>query len=218
VLDTILASPLRAALLTQFLTHPGEHYHIRGLARTLRVAKNARSVQRELERLEAAGVLLSERVANLRYFTVNTSSPVYPELQAIVWKTTALGDVLRTALADLDQVEWAFIYGSCATAQADANSDVDLMIIGQVDVERLASVVAACERRLSRPIHFVVFPREELLERLARAEPFVNNVMAGAKIVLLGDADDLQRIGAAAAHTALSSHAPGDTEPPALSR
>lgn len=44
------------------------------------------SAQRELKRLENAGLIVSQRLGNMRRFQVNRDSPVYPELHRMMQK------------------------------------------------------------------------------------------------------------------------------------
>src|SRR5437867_10399713 len=57
------------------------------------------AVQRELARLEASGLVTVTRVGKQKHYQANAGSPVFEELRALVLKTFALTDVLRTALA-----------------------------------------------------------------------------------------------------------------------
>lgn len=45
------------------------------------------SAQRELKRLENAGLIVSQRLGNMRRFQANRDSLVYPELHRIIQKT-----------------------------------------------------------------------------------------------------------------------------------
>jgi predicted transcriptional regulator len=73
------------------------------------------AVQRELARLEAAGLVTAARVGKQKHYQANQASPVFQELRALVLKTSGLADVLREALAPAsDRIRAAFVYGSIA--------------------------------------------------------------------------------------------------------
>ncbi len=59
------------------------------------------SVQRELQRLNEAGLISSQRVGNLRRFQANHDHPVYAELHGLIQKSFGLLGVLQTAIAPL---------------------------------------------------------------------------------------------------------------------
>lgn len=89
-------------------------------------------------------------------------------------------------------MEWAFIFGSVAAGDEDLFSDVDLMVVGTVDLMALAEVIANLEEELGREINYLVMTRTELAQRLAEEEPFIGNVLAGPKVMLIGDEDALR--------------------------
>lgn len=89
------------------------------------------SLQRELNRLAAAGLVHAERVANLRRFQANPLNPVYDELVNLTRKTQGAEPLLREALQTLaPALEAAWIYGSVAKRTDTAQSDIDLMLVG----------------------------------------------------------------------------------------
>jgi predicted nucleotidyltransferase len=197
MLQNLFSSSVRVALLTHLFTHPDEQFYARELARALDMHYNA--VWRELNNLEATGLLASEENATVKYYSLNRQFPIYDELKRIVLKTTGLGQVLREALDDLGAVEVAFVYGSVAAGDEDFRSDVDLMLIGTVDLPAVSAVIAGLEEQLGRAINYVVLSRQELADRVVRDDPFVENVLAGAKIMLIGDEDALRETATARA-------------------
>ena len=62
--------------------------HIRGIAATFDV--HPRSVQLQLEKLEADGILVNRMVGNTKMFKINPRLPIKTELTALVEKILAL--------------------------------------------------------------------------------------------------------------------------------
>lgn len=192
MLQALFSSKARVKLLTHFFSHPEEQFYARHLARQMEAHYNA--VWQELDNLERIGLLLSERDANVKYYRLNPDFPIYDELKRIIMKTSGLGQSLREALDDLGMVEWAFIYGSVAAGEEDALSDVDLMLVGEVELLALSAVISRLEDQLGREINYVALTRAELVQRLADRDPFINNVLAGSKMMLIGDEDALRQV------------------------
>lgn len=197
MLRNLFSSNVRVALLTHFFTHPDGRFYARELARQLDEHYNA--VWRELNNLEAIGLLASEESGNLKHYRLNPAFPIYDELKRIVLKTTGLGQVLRQELGRLGTIERAFIYGSVAAGDEDSLSDVDLMLIGEVDLMALSEVVARLEDQMARAINYLVLSTAELAKRLSEDDPFMTNVMSGPKIMLIGEEDGLREATAAEA-------------------
>ncbi len=59
-------------------------------------------------------------------------------------------------------IEIAFIFGSIATSQEGARSDVDLMVIGQVNLRSLSSWLNNPTEKIGRDINPHVLKRDEL--------------------------------------------------------
>ncbi len=55
---------------------------------------------------------------------------------------------------------------------------------------KLAPAVARVERSLKRQINYTLYTRDEVEERLGKPGDFINEVLAGPKIVLIGNVDD----------------------------
>lgn len=152
-------------------------------------------MQRELERLAAAGLLTVSDVGNQKHYQANRASPIFNELRGIVLKTFGIADVLREALAEFgSQVSVAFIYGSVARGLDTAKSDIDVMILGDRfaygDALRVLSTSAA---RIGRKVNPTLYGLDEWRRKLRDGNSFVRRVMEQPKIFLVGSADDLPK-------------------------
>ena len=197
MLQALFSSRVRIRLLTHFFSHPEERFYARALSRQIEEHYNA--VWQELSNLEQIGLLRSEQDANVKYYRLNPDFPIYEELKRIILKTSGLGQTLREALDHLGAVEWAFIYGSVAAGEEDFLSDVDLMLVGEVELLALSEVVAHLEEQLGREINYLVLTRTELAQRLADGDPFIMNVLTSPKVMLIGEEDVLRQVAGTAA-------------------
>lgn len=193
VLEELLGSRARARLLALFLTHPSEEYYVRQVAAQAGLSPG--HVHRELTRLARLGLVLSRRAGKEKLYRANTQHPLYPELQRIVYKTAALGDLLRRALGELPGIQAAFIYGSVARGTEGPSSDIDLFILGCPEPAQLDEALGEAEELLGREIDAVTMPVEEWLERLEAREGFVEDVLRSPKIFLVGDAGSVPGVG-----------------------
>jgi predicted nucleotidyltransferase len=191
VLSTLITSKSRIEVLTWFVTHPGERFHYLQLDRLL--ASSRASLQRELKRLEDGGVLRSTKEANIRFYSIDQDYPLYPELKSIIFKTVGLADFLRDSLHEIGVIEVALIFGSVAKNAEDMASDVDLLVIGDIDMDALHEALDAAEQRTGREVNPTVYSREEWSGRVKTGWAFVTDVLEGKKIFLMGDEDELRR-------------------------
>jgi predicted nucleotidyltransferase len=102
---------------------------------------------------------------------------------------------LRLALKPLaKKIQAAFVYGSLAASSAKAQSDVDLMVIGSCDFGEVVDAVGKAQEQIGREVHPSVYPADEFRKKLKSGHLFLKTVMAGEKIFLIGDADELARL------------------------
>lgn len=188
MLESIITSKTKRKLLTLFFTNPKSSFYIREICRKTNEQTN--SVSAELRKMEKAGILKSERRANNLFYRVNMFCPIYAELKGIIIKTEGIGNELRNAIANL-KVKFAFIYGSYAKGEEREGSDIDLMIIGTIKPEQVASVLRDLERQIGREINYSIYPEKEFLK--SREKGFIADLLKGKKIMLIGGEDELER-------------------------
>lgn len=148
------------------------------------------TVQRELERLLASGLVTVRPLGNQKHYQANAASPVFHELRSLVLKTTGLADPIRTALRPLHKkIDLAVIYGSVARGEETAGSDVDLLVVSDhLLLEDLLTTLDKAERNVGRTIHPTLYTRTEFTNR-RRNSAFVRKILAGRVIPLIGSVD-----------------------------
>ncbi len=177
-------SRIRQQILAILIDSPRERYHLREIAR--RAHTSAGTAARELERLSDASLVVSEREGRQRYFRVDTTSPLYEPVRDLVRRTIGAPAVLRRHLADVAGVERAVIFGSYGQGQLKADSDIDVLIVGKPDRDRLTEALEAAAGELGREVNEVVMAQDELEGRRARGDGFVRSIDAGRVIPVIG--------------------------------
>ena len=183
-----LRSELRRKLLTYFYTNRSARVYVRQLANALDV--DSTNLSRELARLEREGLLRSEIEGRQRYYSIN---PQYPYLKAVLSLLQGIVGIVPTFRAALDHVRGvgsAWLFGSFAKNEADATSDIDLLIVGDPDSGNLATEIRKLEKTLNREVSYTVLKPQELKRRLAAHDPFLTDVWQGKRIELIGNEQD----------------------------
>ena len=196
-LADVLFGKARGAILALLYGHPDESFYYRQITRQLN-GVSVGTVQRELDTLSQLGLIDRSTVGNQVFYQANRKHPVFPELRALVAKTVGAFQVLRSALAPMaKRISLAFVYGSLARQQEKAESDVDLLIVGAVTLEAVLAKVADVEPSLGRAVNPTVYSVSEFRSKLASGNHFVNSVARGKKVFLIGDEDELRKVGGA---------------------
>ena len=174
---------------------PERTYHFSELLRL--TGLGSASLQRELRRLAEAGLVRSERVGNLRCYVANAQSPVFDELVALTRKALGTVPLLRAALAPLQpRLQAAWVYGSVARQADKADSDVDIMLVGNdLLLSEVLDVLVPLEPQLGRKINPTCYTPPEFAQRRAEPDSFVNRVLLQPTLALIGDADGVEPAG-----------------------
>lgn len=189
MLTRLFTSRVRVRLLTLFLTHPTEEFYIRQISRL--TAQTYNNVRKELQNLAQLGLIIGERHANAIHYRVNVEHFLFPELKRIILKTEAVGDKLRQTFSEVGGVRVAFIYGSVAKGSEVASSDIDLMVIGDVELDVLDRSIDSIEEEIVRTVNYTLFGSDEWRGRVAQGNSFIMDILTHERIFLIGDQSDL---------------------------
>lgn len=182
-----LFSDSQARVFRWVFGQPERSYHLNELRRL--TGLGSASLQRELGKLAAAGLVRSEKVGNLRMFQANTDSPVYEELTGLTRKTLGAQPQLQEALAPMQgKLDLAFIYGSVAKGTDTATSDVDVLLVGKdLLLSEILKVLLPVESQLGRKINPTLFTPAEFKRRRGQKGSFLNRVLAQPVLPLIGE-------------------------------
>jgi predicted nucleotidyltransferase len=186
----LLFGRTRRSVLSLLYGHADEPFYLRQIAR--RVGMSAGAVQREVGQLSDAGLITRSARGNQVLYQANPKSPIFSEIKSLIAKTAGAHDVIRGALLALgDRVAWAFIYGSVARQEENAGSDIDLMVIGQASFGEIVSRLQPAQRVLGREVNPAVYPLAEFRRKARRGNHFLNGVLEGRKLFVIGDEREL---------------------------
>lgn len=190
-IEKIFGSRIRAKVLGWLFMHTEETFFVRQLAVILK--EDSTNLSRELSGLEKIGILTSTRQGNLKYFQVNAKCPFFEELKGLVTKTVGVHGRLRYAIERLKGIRYAFIFGSYAKGEERADSDVDLMIVGAIDLDELDSAISSLEKELGRTINYVAYDWKEFSSKKKKKDGFIMEVLKDKKVMLAGDEGELKK-------------------------
>ncbi len=193
-LADLLFGRTRGAILALLYGHADQSFYTRQIARELDASVGA--VQRELENLSKVGLIVRTSVGSQVFYQANRDAPVFREMQALVNKTIGVFGILRSALHSLSKrIVVAFVYGSVAREEETVQSDVDLMVVGKATLDEVLSQLSTVDKTVGRPINPTVYSVPEFKSKLASGNHFLTAVLKGRKVFLLGDEDELRKMG-----------------------
>lgn len=193
VLDALFTSKARVEVLKLFFLRSSGRHYLREISSL--TEQPVRAIQRELARLEDAGLLISSVEGNRKYFRANRQSPVFPDLRALMVKTVGIGDQLKKILQERsDAIRSAFIFGSFARGSETSTSDIDLMVISDMTSRELSGYLSPLKAELDRELNPVTIRVHEFQDNIEKGDSFTQTIMEEPKIFLIGDEDGLQAL------------------------
>ena len=150
----IFRSRHQAELLTLLLLHPDQDYSVTEIAQRINVPLT--TLHREIDRLEAAGLIQSRAVGRSRLLRANTTSRVVPALTDLLLATFGPAPIVAEEFAGLRAIKIA-LFGSWAARYrgepGPAPNDVDVLLIGEIDREDAYEAARRAEHRLGFPVN-----------------------------------------------------------------
>ena len=192
-LGSVLFGKTRRAVLSLLFSHPDRSFYLRQIVRAANAGSGA--VQREINQLASAGIIQKTISGRQVYYQINRNCPIHDELKGLIIKTIAIGDALRSCISSIkDQIQVAFVFGSAARGDFQSQSDIDLMIIGDVSFEQISTALMPVQDQLNREINPNVYPVSEFKRKLAAGHHFLNSILNEKKFFLIGNENELRRL------------------------
>ncbi len=181
----ISKSKLREKLLIHYFSRPDSELYVREAARA--IDSDPSNLLRELNRLEQLGIFQSDTRGKQKYYKLNKRHPLYKELRNIVAKTVGIENQLLKIVEHFKEIRLSFIYGSYASEKEKADSDVDLFLIGKINIDLLAGEISELENRIGREINFRIYSENEFEKAVRDNNSFILNILKNKKVILKGD-------------------------------
>jgi len=186
-------SPYRRQVLAVLFLHADEQFHVRELERLTKIS--AGSLHRELRAMSDTGLLRRGQKGNQVLYQVNNACSIYEELASIFRKTVGLAFVIRDALLPIsDRIDSAFVFGSMASGKHHAGSDLDICVLGDVELFDLVKALGPVQEQLRIETNPVVMKSAKFRDQLKAHDRFVQRVFDEQKLFVIGDGDEFRKL------------------------
>ncbi|OGI15650.1 hypothetical protein A3K63_04425 [Candidatus Micrarchaeota archaeon RBG_16_49_10] len=191
MLQRLFTSRTRTKLLKLFFLDRKREFYLRELARI--TGENPNSVGRELKNLSEGGIVTERKKGNQKLYAANESLPIHEDLRRLVLKTLGFGEVLSGELSKLGKIKFCIVYGSFAIGDEVSESDLDILIIGDLDEEKLIEVVRGLEEELSRDINYILWTAKEFKNKSRQGHHLLLDIVEKPVIMIVGDEDEFRK-------------------------
>ena len=153
MIEALITSKTRLKILLKFFLNPGNKAYLRSLESEFEESTNG--IRKELNRLEEANMLSSELEGNKKLYSVNTTHPLYNEINQLVRKHVGLDVVVEKVVNKLGGLESVFLIGKLADGLD--SKQIEVAIIGDVIEDELLKLIQVAEKLLNKTISYLLF-------------------------------------------------------------
>ncbi|MBQ5812111.1 transcriptional regulator [Candidatus Saccharibacteria bacterium] len=176
--EKLFGSKTRAKLLQLFFENPEKSFYVREMTRVIEEQIN--SVRRELNNLESIGIIKSETFDNKIYYSANGKHPFTRPLIDIFSKKVSSSrgqDVKASTWDDYIRPVKHYLKGLIVTNRLPGQDGIDLLIIGNDKTKKLTRWAEVVEKKLGKPINYVIMPVDDFTYRKNVRDRFIAEVL-----------------------------------------
>ena len=176
--EKLFGSKTRAKLLKLFFENPEKSFYVREMTRV--IDEQINSVRRELLNLEGIGIIKNETFDNKVYYSANKKHPFCRPLVEIFSKK-----IDADADAKPRESRWEgwtrpiknYLTGLVVTNRLPGQDGIDLLIIGDDKTKKLTRWAEMVEKKLGKPINYVIMSDNDFTYRKSVRDRFLVEVM-----------------------------------------
>lgn len=178
-----LNSKIAVKTLRYFFINQGKKNYINELARILKTDPG--NLSRKLQELEREGILSSEFSGEQRYYSLNKKYSLLKEVKKAFELKYGLGDLIAKNLKKIKGIKEAYIFGSYAKGDFEAESDIDVLIVGEHSVMEATKVLQPMQKDIGREINVIDLTEKEFNERIKNKDEFITDIFNSKTIKIL---------------------------------
>ena len=161
-------------ILELFIENPEKEFHVRELARNLKLSPT--TISNKLKRYTKERILFSDRKLNHLFFKANSENPRYRLIKLHHNLLTIENSGLINYLEEQFHPNAIGLFGSFAKAENIPSSDIDLFVISSSKNELN---LQKFEKYLKHKIQLFIFSKEEIQRMQDKNKELLNNLING---------------------------------------
>ena len=191
LLETIFRSRTFVYVLNYLFLNQTREYYLNELA--FETGISAATIVRELEKIESLDIITKTKKGHTSYYRINRNCIIYEELKRIFLKFELTDDIIEHELRRFD-LKFALIYGSFARGTETETSDMDLLIVGNVDKTILLRTISKLETKIGREINYILWSESEFREKIKQNISLLENIKENEIVMIRGGENEFKKI------------------------
>ena len=177
-----LNSKISQKVLSYFLLNPDEEMYLNEMVRNFNVDK--RNLAKIIKNYENEGLFIKKSKGNLNFYQINKKYFLFNEIKQIVQKNFGIEKELKKIFEKNKKIKEAYIFGSYASNKMEAESDIDVLLIGSHNSLDLQKEIVDLQKNINREINIVDMTEEEFLIKRENNE-FIKNILRNKYIKII---------------------------------
>lgn len=190
-LENLFRSKAQILILKLLFLNSSNEFHANDIARKTGLAPS--TIAKETPLIQNIGLVTRRTQGNLVFYKINNKSIIFNELKRIFLKFEMLDEIIAKDLSG-EKIKYALIYGSFAKGTESQSSDIDLLVIGDVNENTLLKSISKTERTIGREINYLLWKEEEFMDRVEKKIPLINEISKTSIMMIIGDEDEFKRL------------------------
>lgn len=189
-LEWLFRSRAQILILKLLFLNPAGELHLSEIARRTDLAPSV--IAKECAILLSLGVVKRSVSGNQTLYQINKQGVMHDELKRIIMKYELLDVILANKLRG-KQVRYALIYGSFAKGRENEKSDVDLLVVGDLDEDHLLKAMHEVERETGREVNYLLWKEREFEDKVRDQIPLLGEISKTPVIMVVGEESEFKR-------------------------
>lgn len=189
MLKNIFISKVRVRILQQYMFHPKEGYHVRGLVRLLNEEINA--IRRELLNLKDAGILVSHKEGNKLVYKINQECLIINDLQSMFYKDSETGKQIIKAAKDNGKAEAILMSQGFLDGVKEPSGNLDLLFLGEYRITDLSRDLKVVESTLGKDLRYTAMTKTDFNFARKKQDKVLLEFLTKDNVLLFGTVRDI---------------------------
>jgi predicted nucleotidyltransferase len=190
LLELLFRSRTLISILKILFLNQNSEYPLHDIA--FRAGTSPSTAFRELYKIQPLDIIIKIKREHIAYYKINKHGIIYNELKRIFLKFELTDEVIANVLKKFN-IKHALIYGSFARGTETETSDMDVLIIGNVDRDTISRSIFNLASKIGREINFILWTEEEFQEKIKQKISLLHNIKKDEIIMVKGDENEFKK-------------------------
>lgn len=178
-----LRSKITQKILSLLILNEKGRFYVNELAKIIK--EYPANVYKKLIELEKEGIISDDFQGMERYFFINKNYKFLKEYKNIILKDIGFEKILKEKLKQVEGIKSAYIFGSYAKNKMSAESDIDLLVVGDFKTIELQKALLQIQKLSGREINSIELLNGEFEKKMTEKDELLIDIFSKKHIKII---------------------------------